>query len=373
MDSDGPGQRRPDGGAPSDEAITALLADLAPLTAPDRAERARMKERVLSGMARQTPAQRTPDPRPPRAGRAPRGRRTAGAPTRPGDEPRRGFGARGRVAVAAVAVLALVFSLAGMSLLLARDALPGDALYGVKRTGEAASLGLTFGDEGRAFKHLEFATARVTELETLGERYAAPADAPLGGYLAALADFDHDAAAGSRSLIAVAVAGQEPLLRTLGEWAEQQRLRLGALPLPADALPRQAVSIALLERIATRAGALSARMPCTQVVSGGVDDVGALPATSPCVLAPAAEPGPAPSTAGPTTAPGAPAPTRAPVRPTGEPTTPGGPEPTAPTTGTTAPAPGPTTTPAGPTTSDPNPPLPLPTIEIPAPLPGLGS
>ncbi|MFC7618052.1 DUF5667 domain-containing protein [Actinokineospora soli] len=243
-----------------------------------------MKERVLAGMARPSPVPRTPGPRPPRAGRAPRTRRTAGATaTCPGDEPRAGFGARGRFAVAAVAVLALVFSLAGMSLLLARDALPGDPLYGVKRTGEAASLGLTFGDEDRAFKHLQFASARVTELETLAQRYPDPADAPLGSYLSALTDFDHDAAAGSRSLVAVATRGDGSLLRTLGEWAEQQRTRLGALRLPADALNHQAVSIALLERIATRAGALSARMTCDRVTSGGVDDVGALPATTACV------------------------------------------------------------------------------------------
>ena len=37
----------------------------------------------------------------------------------------------------------------GMSLLLSRDALPGDALYGIKRTAESASLGLTFGDESQ--------------------------------------------------------------------------------------------------------------------------------------------------------------------------------------------------------------------------------
>ncbi|MBW3653137.1 MAG: cobalamin biosynthesis protein [Actinobacteria bacterium] len=64
-----------------------------------------------------------------------------------------------KVVGAAVAVLALVGSLAGMSLLLARDALPGDALYGFKRTAEAASLGLTFGDESKALKHLEVPTA----------------------------------------------------------------------------------------------------------------------------------------------------------------------------------------------------------------------
>ncbi|MFC7618051.1 hypothetical protein ACFQV2_36340 [Actinokineospora soli] len=35
MESDGPRQRRPDGDEPTDEALIALLSDLAPLTAPD--------------------------------------------------------------------------------------------------------------------------------------------------------------------------------------------------------------------------------------------------------------------------------------------------------------------------------------------------
>ncbi|GGS22120.1 hypothetical protein GCM10010171_13680 [Actinokineospora fastidiosa] len=367
--SDGRGQREPGGGEPSEDAVRALLAELAPLTAPDAAERSRMRERVLAGLAKPTPSPRAPSPRPPRAGRAPRGRRTAGVATRPADEPRTGFGARGRFAVAAVAVLALVFSLAGMSLLLARDALPGDPLYGIKRTGEAASLGLTFGDEDRAFKHLEFATARVTELETLARRYADPADAPLRSYLASLTDFNHDAAAGSRSLTAIAVVADGALLRTLGEWAEVQRLRLGALPVPVDAVAPRAVSIALLERIATRAGTLSARMSCTQVTSGGVDDVGALPATSPCV------PAPTPGTTATTSAPSAPAPTGHPGRTLGGPTTPGGPEPTAPsgTIAPSAPSVPLSTTPDGTTTVDPNPPLPLPTIGVPALVPGLGA
>jgi hypothetical protein len=374
--SDGPQRGRPDGHEPSeepsDDAIIALIADLAPSTAPDRGERARMRERVLAGMAKPTPVPRTPGPRPPRAGRAPRGRRTAGAAARPADEPRKGFGTRGRVAVAAVAVLALVFSLGGMSLLLARDALPGDALYGIKRTGEAASLGLTFGDEDRAFKHLEFATARVTELETLTQRYADPADAPLESYLSALSDLDDDAAAGSRALIPVAALGDSALLGTLGEWAELQRDRLGALPLPTDATAQRDVSVALLERIAARTGALATRLACTEITSGGADDIGPLPATAACVPRPTAG-----SSTDPTTPavmpPGVPVPAPGPTSAPGGATTPGGPEPTGPATGVTTrpPTATATTTPGVTTTSDPLPPLPVPTLDIPT-LPGLG-
>ncbi|MGH3880858.1 MAG: DUF5667 domain-containing protein, partial [Actinophytocola sp.] len=203
-------------------------------------------------------------------------------------------GARARFAVAAVAVLALVGSLTGMSLLLARDALPGDALYGVKRTAEAAELGLTFGDEGRALKHLEFASARVGEIETLARRYPDRDSAPVGGYLTALTDFDNDAAAGSRQLVALATRSEGRLLTDLSSWAGQQssRLRDVSAQLPAAARNRQSASLALLDKITSRSAALSERLDCYQITSGSVDDVGALPATGVCEPPPGSRPNP---------------------------------------------------------------------------------
>jgi hypothetical protein len=193
-------------------------------------------------------------------------------------------GARGRFAVAAVAVLALVGSLVGMSVLLSRDALPGDALYGMKRTAEAAELGLTFGDEGKALKHLEFASARVSEIETLARRYPDRDSAPVGGYLTALTDFDNDAAAGSRQLIAVATASDGRQLEALTDWAKQQSSRFTAVSpqLPGAARTRESASLALLDKISTRAAALTERLDCYQITSGSSDDAGALPASGAC-------------------------------------------------------------------------------------------
>jgi hypothetical protein len=212
---------------------------------------------------------------------------------------------RGRFAVAAVAVLALVGALAGMSLLLARDALPGDTLYGVKRTAEAASLGLTFGDEPKAFKHLEFAAARVTEMETLARRYPRPGDAPVGGYLTALTDFDNDAAAGARQLIALATRADGQLLQSLRDWATHQTDRLNRVvrSLPEAARVRHGGSIALLDKITTRSEALYQRMDCFQITSGSFDDIGALPATGACAQNPGIAPGPS-SSATPSVPPG---------------------------------------------------------------------
>ncbi|MEU7527323.1 DUF5667 domain-containing protein [Saccharothrix sp. NPDC042600] len=296
-------------------AVVALLRAAAATSGPDEAARARMRERVLGA---------SPSPPTKLDRRGPRG------------------GARGRLAVALAAALCLVLSLAGMSLLLSRDALPGDALYGVKRTAESASLGLTFGEESKGYKRLEFAAARVSEMETLADRYRDSGGGPLGGYLTALADFDADAAAGSRVLAAFGSNSDQRALTGLRDWAVSQTTRLGDLRgrLPVPAADRAGTSLDLLDRIARRATDLAARTACATVTTGQTDDVGPVPATGEC-----APPSTAPS----------PSPTEQPSvlvsTPGGGPTTPGG-EPTAP----------PAATPGTPGTQDPSLPLPLPTV-----------
>lgn len=402
-----------------DHLVVPALAALAPLTAPTAGERARIRERVLAGLAetaepetshpvaeaedtesaatraatstvtdavgtattdrvRPTP-HRAVSGRVARASRGPRGRRDS---TRGGERdelpvgPARPMsGARARFAIAAVAVLALVGSLTGMSLLLSRDALPGDALYGFKRTAEAASLGLTFGEESKALKHLDFASARISEIETLARRYPDADGAPTGSYLTALTDFDNDAAAGSRQLIALADSGQ---LELLGTWASQHESRLTEVVLPPTVRAREAASIDLLGQIAGRAQALLARMGCQQVTSGSFDEVGALPATGRCDRAPGAGPGRSlPPSGAPT-----PTPTPGQVQPTPPPSgagTPPGdqPPPLLPLPGVETGQPGtgeksgeapPAGTGSSPTVELP---LPLPGIEVPPLLPGL--
>ncbi|MET0235254.1 MAG: DUF5667 domain-containing protein [Kibdelosporangium sp.] len=242
----------PDPGFESDLAIVAALRTLGPDTAPDDAARDRMRERIL---AKASPA----------VGPAVSSR-------------------RGRFAIALVAALALVLALGGMSLLLSRDALPGDALYGVKRTAEAASLGLTFGDESKALKHLEFANARVGEMETLTQRHSSPVDAPAGSYVAALTDFDTDAAEASRQLITLATRGEVRQLESLRAWVAQQGARLAALGprLPGPAQERIATSRRLLDRIAERSTLLLGRADCYRITTGDSDDVGSLPSTDAC-------------------------------------------------------------------------------------------
>ena len=102
---------------------------------------------------------------------------------------------RGRVVVAAAAALCLTMSLSGMSVLLSRDAVPGDALYTFKRTAESAELGLTFGDQPKALKHLEFAGDRVNEIEIMAQQADSAGNWSVGQakFVRVLDDFDSDA------------------------------------------------------------------------------------------------------------------------------------------------------------------------------------
>jgi hypothetical protein len=181
-------------------------------------------------------------------------------------------------------------SLSGMSLLLSRDAVPGDALYSFKRTAESAELGLTFGDQPKALKHLEFASSRVNEIEIMADQADSAGNWSAGQskFLRALDDFDSDAAAGARLLTSLALSGQPGSLPALRGWAEQQKARLSAVR-AALALPTSArvdSSLALLDRIIMRASALSHRSNCVTITTGTRDDLGLLPARDACKPAP---------------------------------------------------------------------------------------
>jgi Domain of unknown function (DUF5667) len=269
----------------------------------------------------------------------------------------RRVGARARLAVAAAAVLCLLMSLAGMSVLLSRDALPGDPLYGVKRTAEGASLGLTFDDESRALKHLEFAASRVTEMETLADRDSSSTD-----HLTALADLDTDAVEGARQFTTYATSSDEKALPALRDWALAQYMKLGTLRprLPDDAGAHADTTMWLLAGIAQRAHDLAARAACTTVISGSSDSLGPLPSKDECASAatdPNTSPGRNPSSAQPT--------------PSGRPVPQGSTQPSA---EPSQPAPSGTSTPLLPlpgTSTQPTPGKPGITIPLPLPLPSI--
>lgn len=296
-------------------------------------------------------------------------------------------GTRGRLAIAVGAAFCLVIALCGMTMLLSSSALPGDPLYGIRRTVESAAMSLTFGDESKGFKHLAYAADRISDIESLAARYPNTADSPAGDYLTALADFDSDAAAGSSDLTGYASSNGPDVLNQLHDWAGQQAARITAVSpkLPPEARTSAATSLTLLSRIEGRTTALLARTSCYTVTSGASDDIGVLPATGPCDHAPSVQTGQPPatpditfqqtpptgianqprSTQAPATtvpqAPPAPAtvtPSAAPPPPVTQPTQPVGP--------TSPILPGP------PTITLPLPlPLPLPGVQVPSLLPGL--
>ncbi|MGH4011987.1 MAG: DUF5667 domain-containing protein [Pseudonocardiaceae bacterium] len=245
---------------------------------PDPAERERMRQRVMAEFSTVVHDGTSPVLALTTSRRASRNRRWVPDET------------RGRLVVAAAAALCLLMSLSGMSVLLSRDALPGDALYTFKRSAESAELGLTFGDQPKALKHLEFASARVSEIEMMAEHTDAAGNWSAGQekFVRVLDDFDADTTAGARLLTALAAHGQPNILSGLRGWAEQQEIRLQAvrtaLPLPATA--RLDSTLGLLDRVVARTSALDHRADCTTVTSGTRDDLGLLPARDACTRIP---------------------------------------------------------------------------------------
>ncbi|TVT24401.1 hypothetical protein FNH05_32575, partial [Amycolatopsis rhizosphaerae] len=222
------------------------LRELGAAAAPDAEARRRIRSEILAGLAE--PERRTP------------GRR------------------RRVLAEVLAAAVALVIVLGGIGLLLARDALPGDPLYTVKRAGETAELGLSFGDAARARKHLDFAANRLDELAALGRADPAP-------YRAALADFQREATTGTAQFTAVAVQGDRQDLDRLHAWAQKQNGKLAAAAgtIPAGAFGQFTSSVELIARIDSRAQLLLARLDCFGITSGETDDLGAIPDRGPCL------------------------------------------------------------------------------------------
>ncbi|MBE8524617.1 hypothetical protein ILP97_45265 [Amycolatopsis sp. H6(2020)] len=191
---------------------------------------------------------------------------------------------RPRTADLVAAALFLFLVLSGLTLVLSRSALPGDPLYGVKRAGESTALGLTFGDQEKARKHLEFATNRITELGEL-----AAEDAGVADYRTAYDDFAADLRAGVAQMSAAATSdgGGTQALSDVRLWARNQAARLAALPLPADAAPVFGDVRDLLGKVQERTSGLVARMNCYQITTGTSDELGPLPATGECTQRPA--------------------------------------------------------------------------------------
>lgn len=195
------------------------------------------------------------------------------------DEGKRPAPSRRRRILAEVlaAAVAVLIALGGIGLVLSKGALPGDPLYGIKRVGESAELGLAFGDSAKAQKHLEFAANRLDELRALG--HADPAD-----YQSTLADFQHEARTGTEEFTVLALQNGGPQLDELRTWAQTQSAKLTAVQsaIPTPAAAQFTSSTELLNRIDARAQNLISRLNCPEITSGRTDDLGALPEAGEC-------------------------------------------------------------------------------------------
>ncbi|HWD05345.1 MAG TPA: DUF5667 domain-containing protein [Amycolatopsis sp.] len=278
-----------------------------------------------------------------------------------------------RMADLVAAGIALVLGLVGLTLLLSRGAVPGDALYGVKRAGEETALGLTFGAEAKAHKHLEFAANRVAELGRM-------TDATPAAYRTALADFGSDVRAGVTTLTMLATGGSgRAQLSDLQRWTRQQERLLVAEQARVPASARADVSDArgLLTRVQRRTSALASRLNCYEITTGSSDELGVIPADGACTQQPARPGASAPASPAPATSlpslppvPGSPVPeTPAPSPDLAVSSTPAGPPPESSTTPPPVFAP-PIPTPTGPRLTTPTSPPP-PVISVPPLLPGL--
>lgn len=211
------------------------------------------------------------------------------APARPA-RTRPARGVRARTAVVA-GVVAGTVAFAGMSAA-SENAVPGDPLYGVKRSTERAQLALASSDVGRGHLHLDFARTRLAEARALA-----------GALGTVLDDMDRDTIEGVRLLTTAAADRRDPApLDAIDDFAVGQSDALGALAGRAGSadLARISDSTALLDAIVTRTADLRRSIEaCAGDAIVSIDALGprpddcvALPA--PGVLLPPPVPAPAP-------------------------------------------------------------------------------
>jgi hypothetical protein len=172
---------------------------------------------------------------------------------------------RGRVKGAILVGLAAgTLALSGMSAA-SGNAMPGDPLYGVKRSTETARLALTGSDIERGRLHLEFAHNRLQEASAIG-----PRGTGLAGMLDAM---DAETRDGVRLLTTTSMARHDRTgLDLVDAFVPQQRADL--MRLGDSARIRQ--SLALLDQISTRSGQLRPLLACASAPSA-TDALGAVP------------------------------------------------------------------------------------------------
>jgi hypothetical protein len=154
------------------------------------------------------------------------------------------------------------------------NAVPGDALYGMKRSTERAQLALASSDLSRGQLYLDFAQTRLAEAGAVrGEGL---------GFARVLNDMDADTRQGVKLLTTSAMQRKdEAALDAIGKFLRDQRGQVSGLldrATPAER-DRTQLSLHLLDSIKKRADGLRTALRCGAPLVSQVDLLGPLPAT----------------------------------------------------------------------------------------------
>jgi hypothetical protein len=174
-----------------------------------------------------------------------------------------------------VGLAAGTLALSGMSAA-SGDAMPGDALYSVKRSTEKAQLALAGSDISRGQLYLEFARTRLDEAQAVKDPT---------GLSSVLDDMDGETLEGVRLLTATAVARKDTAaLDAIDGFVTNQRgpaerLKSGA---SGDARTRAAQSVTLLDEIDRRSKALRPLVKCGSTAVSTADTLGPVPVSNAC-------------------------------------------------------------------------------------------
>jgi hypothetical protein len=191
-------------------------------------------------------------------------------PTLNGQRARARGATRTRAAVL-VGVAAGAIAVSGMSAA-SENALPGDALYGMKRSTERAQLALASSDLSRGQLFLDFAQTRLAEsAAVLGDG---------AGFGRVLDDMDADTRQGIKLLTASAVQRRdEAALDAIEKFFDGQRREVSGLLDSATRAERSrtTMSLDLLDAIKKRADALRAAFRCGAAPATRTDALGPVP------------------------------------------------------------------------------------------------
>lgn len=155
------------------------------------------------------------------------------------------------------------------------DAMPGDTLYGMKRSQEGTELALARSATGKGHLYLDFAGTRLREAEAVHTNPHLLDNA--------LADMDHETRLGVKILITVAVRDHDvAALRSVDQFVAGQRTQIDNLlsDVTGAARDRTLTSVALLDQVKVRAQAVHTALNCKTVVVIDTDTLGPQPAVS---------------------------------------------------------------------------------------------